>query len=201
MRTWLATGLLALGVVHTALADEPPPADAPSAEVSTEVPAEDAPSDKPPGECVRQIGGGIGMVIPVDAWSLLGNGPVFTGSPVLSLRCSLPGKVRAFGEMSTAPTQAHWFRELGQAGLYVMPAFGIETGRNRWRYSASVIAMPRLIGLGLGLQYRFGGDSGNWLTHNADGVGKGFELRLQVLDGDLIQYQIQLRYTFGVTVL
>jgi hypothetical protein len=156
--------------------------------------------DSTPGpECRRQIGGAVGMVFPTDGWDLLGSGPTVTGSPVLSLVCALGGKIRPFGAFTTAPTQRHWYRELGQAGLYIMPSFGLVTGRKSLRYGIYTVMMPRLIGIGASLEFRFNDGGTNWLSNNSQGRGKGFELRAQVLDGDLVQYQLQLLYTFGVS--
>ncbi len=158
------------------------------------------PGDQAPGpECRRQIGAAVGMVLPTNGWDLLGNGPVLTGSPVLSLVCTLGGKVRPFGAFTTAPTQRHWYRELGQAGLYIMPSFGLVTGRKSRRYGIYTVMMPRLIGIGASLEFRFKDGGTDWLSNNSQGRGKGFELRAQVLDGDLVQYQLQLLYTFGVS--
>ena len=92
-------------------------------------------------ECRRQVGASAGMVFPSDGWDLLGDGPVLTGSPTLSLGCHLAPfklgelRVRAFGSMTTAPLQRHWYRDLGQAGLYVMPSFGLTFGNGGVRYS------------------------------------------------------------------
>jgi hypothetical protein len=159
-----------------------------------------APEDQRPGpECRRQIGGAVGMVVPNDGWDLLGSGPRFTGSPALSMVCTLGGKIRPFGALTTAPTQRHWYRELGQAGLYIMPSFGLVTGRKSMRYGIYTVMMPRLIGIGASIEFRFKDADTGWLTNNSQGRGKGFELRAQVLDGDLVQYQLQLLYTFGVS--
>ncbi len=156
--------------------------------------------DQPPGpECRRQIGAAMGMVFPTDGWDLLGSGPVLTGSPLLSLVCTLGGKIRPFGAFTTAPTQRHWYRELDVAGLYIMPSFGLTTGRKSLRYSIYTVMMPRLIGIGGSLEFRFKNGGAHWLSNNSKGRGKGMELRAQVLDGDLVQYQLQLLYTFGVS--
>lgn len=210
----LVISLLSVLAAQSAMSQEPPPAEETQIDVSgwlrpsdTPVPPPPTPEetpvvdpDAPPGpECRRQIGGALGVVFPTDGWDLLGTDPRMTGSPVLSLVCTLGGSIRPFGAFTSAPTQRHWYRELGQAGLYIMPSFGLVTGRKSMRYGIYTVMMPRLIGVGGSLEFRFKDGNTNWLTNNANGRGKGFELRAQVLDGDLVQYQLQLLYTFGVS--
>lgn len=137
------------------------------------------------------------MLAPSDTWNLVGSR--VTGSPLVSLACNLGGKVRPFAALTTAPLQRHHYRGLAPAGLYVMPSFGIVTGRGTLRYGVYTVMMPRLIGIGASLELRFPGSGGGWLAHNQHGDRKGLELRFQALDGDIVQYQLQLLYTFGVT--
>ena len=152
-------------------------------------------------ECRRQVGVSLGVFFPANEWDLVGNGAVPTASPAISLICQLGGVIRPFAGMTTAPFQRHRYRELGTAGLYVMPSFGISAGKGSFRYGIYTVMMPRIIGAGLSVELRFKGTEGNWLTHTPKGDGKGFEVRFQVLDGDSVQYQVALMYTFGVNTL
>jgi hypothetical protein len=150
-----------------------------------------------PAECTRAIGGSVGFVPAGTSWQLIGDGPVVvSGSPVLALTCHTAGEVRASVGLMSAPFQRHWYRNGGRGGLIAVPHFGLETGRGRWRVGANAIAMPRLVGGGVRIEHRLRGEG--WWVRSRDGQPKGLELRANVLDGDVLDFQLALLYTFGV---
>jgi len=151
-------------------------------------------------ECQRSLGLSGGVILPTSVdWNLTGTGDLsLTGSPTFSMSCRTGGKNRLWMGLQTAPLQGHYYRNASRASLLVLPQVGVERGLGQWRYGAQFLFIPRLVGGGLKLGYRFSGD-GFVKRNKHTGRPNGLEMRLNYLDGEAPQIQGALFFTFGLS--